>query len=51
VRRIAAWYLTGPAGHFVAGVLDVGGMLARWQWSRLRDRLSSGRLTPVRRRR
>jgi hypothetical protein len=42
MRRIAAWYLTGPVGHLVAGVLDVGGMFARWQWSRLRDRVSSG---------
>jgi hypothetical protein len=41
VRRLAAWYLTGPVAQLVAGVLDVGGMFARWQWSRLRRRLSS----------
>jgi hypothetical protein len=41
MRRLAAWYLTGPAGHLVAGVLDVAEMFARWQWSRLRRRMSS----------
>ena len=27
MRRIAAWYLTGPVGHLVAGVLDWAGLL------------------------
>jgi hypothetical protein len=41
MRRFAAWYLTGPVGHLVAGVLDVGGMFVRWQWSRARARMLS----------
>jgi hypothetical protein len=38
MRRIAAWYVTGPLGHLVANVADLGEMFVRWQWSRLRDR-------------
>jgi drug/metabolite transporter superfamily protein YnfA len=41
MRRLAAWYLTGPIGHLVAGVADVAGMFARWQWSRARARWTS----------
>jgi hypothetical protein len=41
MRRFAAWYVTGPLGHLVAGVADVAGLLVRWQWSRLRARLSA----------
>jgi hypothetical protein len=37
-RRIAAWLVTGPAGHAVAGAADWAELLARWQWSRLRRR-------------
>jgi hypothetical protein len=33
-----AWLLTGPLGHLAAGVSDWAGLLARWWWSRLRDR-------------
>jgi hypothetical protein len=40
MRRIAAWYVTGPLAQLVAGVLDVGEMFVRWQWSRARERLS-----------
>jgi hypothetical protein len=36
VRRIAAWYVTGPLGHLVAGVADWGELLARQWASRLR---------------
>jgi hypothetical protein len=39
MRRIAAWYMTGPLGHLVAGAADVGGLWVRWQWSRLRGRV------------
>jgi drug/metabolite transporter superfamily protein YnfA len=42
MRRIAAWYVTGPLGHLVAGVADIGGMFVRWQWLRLRRRLFGG---------
>lgn len=36
--RLAAWYVTGPVGHFVAGALDVGTLLARMLWLHLRGR-------------
>jgi hypothetical protein len=35
-RRLAAWYVTGPLGHLVAGLSDWGELLARYWWSRLR---------------
>jgi hypothetical protein len=34
--RLAAWLVTGPLGHLVAGVLDWAELLGRWFWSRLR---------------
>jgi hypothetical protein len=34
--RIAAWLVTGPLGHLVAGILDWAELLARLLWSRLR---------------
>jgi hypothetical protein len=37
-RRLAAWYVTGPLGHLVAGIADLGAMSGRYWWSRLRDR-------------
>jgi hypothetical protein len=36
MRRIAAWCLTGPLGHLVAGLADWAELLARHWWSRLR---------------
>jgi hypothetical protein len=36
--RLAARFYTGPLGHLVAGAIDWAGLLARWQWSRLRAR-------------
>jgi hypothetical protein len=39
MRRLAAWYVTGPLGHLVAGVADLGGAFVRWRWSLLRARL------------
>jgi hypothetical protein len=36
--RLAARFYTGPAGHLVAGVADWAGLLARWNWSRLKRR-------------
>jgi len=37
LRRLAAWLVTGPLGHFVAGVVDWLALLARWAWSRARE--------------
>jgi hypothetical protein len=34
--RLAAWLVTGPLGHLVAGVVDWLALLARWAWSRAR---------------
>jgi len=36
--RFAAWWITGPLGHLVAGVSDWGVLAGRWWWSRLRNR-------------
>jgi len=36
--RIAAWLLTGPAGHLVAGATDWVTLLARYGWARARGR-------------
>jgi hypothetical protein len=44
--RLAARFYTGPLGHLVAGVADWAVLLARWQWSRLRERVKRA---PVRR--
>jgi hypothetical protein len=38
VTRLAAWYVTGPVGHFVAGALDAGALFARLAWQRVRSR-------------
>jgi hypothetical protein len=35
-RRLAAWLVTGPLGHFVAGVADWTALVARSLWTRLR---------------
>ncbi len=37
-RRFAAWLLTGPVGHFVAGMTDWVVMLGRYWWARARGR-------------
>ncbi len=37
-RRSIAWLLTGPVGHFVAGMADWVVMLARYGWARARGR-------------
>jgi hypothetical protein len=34
--RLAAWLVTGPLGHLLAGVADWLALLARWAWSRVR---------------
>jgi hypothetical protein len=34
--RLAAWLVTGPVGHLVAGVADWAELLARALWSRRR---------------
>jgi len=39
VRRFAAWYVTGPLGHLVAGLTDGGVLLVSYQWARVRARL------------
>jgi hypothetical protein len=33
-RRLAAWLITGPIGHLVAGLADWVTMLARYWWAR-----------------
>jgi len=38
VERLATWFLTGPLGHLVAGVLDWAELLGRYWWARLRGR-------------
>jgi len=34
--RIAAWLVTGPLGHAVAGVVDWAALLGRLAWARVR---------------
>jgi hypothetical protein len=34
--RALAWWYTGPAGHLVAGALDVGALLVRLLWAKAR---------------
>jgi hypothetical protein len=41
--RLLARYYTGPLGHLVAGVADWAGLLSRWQYARLRERLKRAR--------
>ena len=36
--RLAAWLVTGPVGHLVAGVLEWGRLLRRYLWARVRGR-------------
>jgi len=36
--RVAAWYVSGPVGHFVAGALDAAELLVRMLWQRARGR-------------
>jgi hypothetical protein len=36
--RVAAWLVTGPVGHLVAGVVDWAALLARLWWARARRR-------------
>lgn len=38
--RLLAWLVTGPVGHFAAGVADWLELLGRWQWSRVRGSLA-----------
>jgi len=37
-ERIAAWVVTGPVGHLVAGVADWAQLLARYAWARARGK-------------
>jgi len=39
LSRLAAWWITGPLGHLVAGVCDWTQLLAHYWWSRLLSRL------------
>jgi hypothetical protein len=41
--RLAARFYTGPAGHLVAGIADWAELLARWKWSRARERYRRAR--------
>jgi hypothetical protein len=42
--RALTWFITGPLGHLVAGVMDWAEMLVRWQLHRIaqRRRATSG---------
>jgi hypothetical protein len=37
-RRLAAWLVTGPVGHFAGGLADWLTLLLRWGWARARGR-------------
>jgi hypothetical protein len=37
-RRLLAWLITGPVGHFAGGALDFAGALARYFLARRRLR-------------
>jgi len=41
--RLAARFYTGPVGHLVAGIADWAELLARWKWSRARERYRRAR--------
>jgi hypothetical protein len=40
-ERLAAWLLTGPLGHLVAGAADWCTLLARLAWARARGRAAA----------
>jgi hypothetical protein len=37
-RRLAAWLVTGPLGHLVAGIVDWAVLAARFAYARARGR-------------
>ena len=37
-HQAAAWFITGPLGHLLAGVTDVLVLLVRYLWARARGR-------------
>jgi hypothetical protein len=37
-ERTLAWLVTGPIGHFAAGLVDWLELLIRWAWARSRGR-------------
>jgi len=41
--RLLARFYTGPLGHLIAGAADWAGLLARWKWSQLRERVTRER--------
>jgi hypothetical protein len=43
IERVAAWYRTGPVGHFVAGAADWAQWLAAHARRRARARLAATR--------
>lgn len=49
-ERVAAWYVTGPLGHLVAGIADWVQLLGRYGMQRLKDaaarRAATGRARP-----
>jgi hypothetical protein len=38
-ERVAAWYVTGPLGHFVSGVIDWVALLVKLGAARTRARV------------
>lgn len=37
-RRLAAWAVTGPLGHLVAGIVDWAALAGRYAYARARGR-------------
>jgi hypothetical protein len=37
-ERVLAWVITGPIGHFLAGLIDATTLLIRLGWARARGR-------------
>ncbi|MBX5442176.1 MAG: hypothetical protein IRZ32_11705 [Solirubrobacteraceae bacterium] len=48
IERLAAWYRTGPLGHFVAGAADWAQWVSAHLWRRARER-ARARLAAARR--
>ncbi|MGI8579937.1 MAG: hypothetical protein ACR2K9_05255 [Solirubrobacteraceae bacterium] len=38
LSRLAAWLVTGPIGHLIAGLIDWGAIGRKVLWARLRGR-------------
>lgn len=43
LERAAAWLVTGPMGHLLAGILDWSGLLCAYSFTRARQALARSR--------